>query len=109
MSLPSPLRRTAERFEHFATAVYPGKSPLYATLAAKIAEDPELLELAAAAEEKDALPNLFLASVHLSSSTAPGINWSRSIPASMVHRDDTTMLMHTFEALFSNIETRFVK
>src|SRR5439155_27136692 len=40
-------------------------SPLYATLAAKIAEDPELLELAAAAEEKDALPNLFLASVHL--------------------------------------------
>jgi len=65
MSLPSPLRRTAERFEHFATAVYPGKSPLYATLAAKIAEDPELLELAAAAEEKDALPNLFLASVHL--------------------------------------------
>jgi len=65
MSSPSPLHRTAERFEHFATAVYPGKSPLYATLAAKIAEDPELLELAAAAEEKDALPNLFLASVHL--------------------------------------------
>jgi len=56
MSSSSPLRRTAERFEHFATAVYPGKSPLYATLAAKIAEDPELLELAAAAEEKDRVP-----------------------------------------------------
>src|SRR2546422_9080808 len=65
MSSPSPLHRTAERFEYFATTVYPGKSPLYAALAAKIAEDPELLELAAAAEEKDALPNLFLASVHL--------------------------------------------
>jgi len=65
MSSPSPLHCTAERFEHFATTVHPGKSPLYATLAAKIAKDPELLELAAAAEEKDALPNLFLASVHL--------------------------------------------
>src|SRR5207245_2955811 len=37
----------------------------YTNLALRVAEDPELLKLAAIAQEKAALPNLFFAAVHL--------------------------------------------
>jgi hypothetical protein len=60
----SPIDRAAESFRYYANTIYPGRSPLYLNLASRIAEDPELLELAAQAWQKDALPNLFFAAVH---------------------------------------------
>jgi hypothetical protein len=59
------LDKTAERFRYFAGKIYPGQSPLYTNLALRVAEDPELLRLAASAQDKVALPNLFFAAVHL--------------------------------------------
>ncbi|HEV2120728.1 MAG TPA: DUF2332 domain-containing protein [Candidatus Bathyarchaeia archaeon] len=59
------LDKTAERFRYFATKIYADRSPLYINLALRVAEDPELLRLAAGAQEKAALPNLFFAAVHL--------------------------------------------
>ncbi|HZY46976.1 MAG TPA: DUF2332 domain-containing protein, partial [Candidatus Bathyarchaeia archaeon] len=57
--------KTSERFRFFADKIYPDRSPLYTSLALRVAEDPELLSIAATAEEKVALPNLFFAAVHL--------------------------------------------
>ena len=62
---PLLLDKMAERFRHFAGKIYADQSPLYTNLALRVAEDPELLRLAASAQEKAALPNLFFAAVHL--------------------------------------------
>src|SRR5437879_13856452 len=63
-SSPSPINRAAESFRYYADTIYPGRSPLYVNLAMRVAEDQELLEVAAPAWEKNALPNLFFAAVH---------------------------------------------
>src|SRR2546427_12877825 len=63
-SSPSPIDRAAESFRYYADTIYPGRSPLYVSLAKRVAEDPELLEAAAPAWEKNALPNLLFAAVH---------------------------------------------
>ena len=63
-SSPSPLDKAAESFRYYAKTVYPGRSPLYVSLAMRVAEDPELLAIAAKAWEKNALPNLFFSAVH---------------------------------------------
>jgi len=63
-SSPSPIDRAAESFRYYADTIYPGRSPLYVSLAMRVAEDPELLEAAAPAWEKNALPNLLFAAVH---------------------------------------------
>jgi hypothetical protein len=59
------LDKTAERFRYFAGKIYADQSPLYTNLALRVAEDPELLRLAASAQDKAALPNLFFAAIHL--------------------------------------------
>jgi hypothetical protein len=64
-SSPLLLDKTAEQFRYFAEKIYADRAPLYVNLALRVAEDPELLRLAASAQEKDALPNLFFAAVHL--------------------------------------------
>src|SRR5438309_9349686 len=61
---PSPVDKAAENFRYYASTVYPGRSPLYVSLAMRVAEDPELLTIAAKAWEKNALPNLFFSAVH---------------------------------------------
>lgn len=61
----SAVDKVAESFHFYASTIYPGRSPLYVSLAMRVAKDPELLELAAQAWEKNALPNLFFAAVHL--------------------------------------------
>src|SRR5207302_3829596 len=60
-----PLEKTARLFHYFAGTIYADRSPLYMNLALRVAEDSELLRLAASVEEKAALPNLFFAAVHL--------------------------------------------
>ncbi len=55
----------AETFNQFARSVYHDRSPLYERLALRVAEDPELLALAAHARKGTALPNLFFGAVHL--------------------------------------------
>src|SRR3989442_12112834 len=62
-SSPSPIDRAAESFRYYADTIYPGRSPLYVSLAKRVAEDPELLEAAAPAWEKNALPNVLFAAV----------------------------------------------
>jgi len=62
---PLLMEKTAERFRYFADRVYADRAPLYMNLALRVAEDSELLRLAATAQEKAALPNLFFAAVHL--------------------------------------------
>ena len=59
------MDKMGERFRYFAGKIYADRSPLYTNLALRVAEDPELLRLAASAQEKAALPNLFFAAVHL--------------------------------------------
>jgi hypothetical protein len=59
------LDKTSERFRYFAGKIYADRSPLYMNLALRVAEDSELLRLAAGAQEKAAVPNLFFAAVHL--------------------------------------------
>lgn len=61
---PSPIDKAAESFRYYASTIYPGRSPLYVSLAMRVAEDPEILAVAASAWEKDALPNLFFSAVH---------------------------------------------
>ena len=62
---PSLIDKAAESFRYYASKVYPDRSPLYLSLAMRVAEDSELLQVAAKAWEKNALPNLFFAAVHL--------------------------------------------
>src|SRR6266851_9185266 len=62
---PSPVDKAAESFRYYASTIYPDRSPLYLSLAERVAEDSELLQVAAQAWEKNALPNLFFAAVHL--------------------------------------------
>jgi len=64
-SSPSPVDKAAESFRYYASTIYPGRSPLYHSLSTRLAEDLELLAIAAKASEKNALPNLFFAAVHL--------------------------------------------
>ncbi len=64
-SSPSPVDKAAESFRYYASTIYPGRSPLYFSLAMRLAEDSELLTIASKAWEKNALPNLFFAAVHL--------------------------------------------
>jgi hypothetical protein len=63
-SSPLPIDKAAESFRYYADTIYPDRSPLYVSLAMRVAEDPELLEVAALAWEKNALPNLFFGAVH---------------------------------------------
>ena len=63
---PSSLvDKAAESFRYYASTIYRDRSPLYLSLAMRVAEDSELLRVAAQAWEKNALPNLFFAAVHL--------------------------------------------
>jgi hypothetical protein len=61
---PSAINKTAESFRFYASTIYPSRSPLYTSLAIRVAEDPELLAIAYKAWKKTALPNLFFAAVH---------------------------------------------
>lgn len=61
----SIIDKVSESFRFYANTIYPGRSPLYVHLGMRVAEDPELLKIAAQAAEKQALPNLFFAAVHL--------------------------------------------
>jgi hypothetical protein len=61
----SPLDKAAENFRCYARTVYHGRSPLYVSLAMRVAEDPEVLAIVTNAWKKDALPNLFFSAVHL--------------------------------------------
>ena len=58
-------------FISFAEHECRGVSPLYETLAAAVARDPELLALAGAARAGQPVPNLFFAAVHLLLSDEP--------------------------------------
>lgn len=60
----SLVDKVAESFRYYASTIYPGRSQLYVHLAMRVAEDEELLNVAAQAPEKKALPNLFFAAVH---------------------------------------------
>ena len=60
----SLVGKVAESFRYYANTIYPGRSQLYVHLAMRVAEDEELLKVAAQASEKNALPNLFFAAVH---------------------------------------------
>lgn len=62
---PSNGDKVADSFRYYANTIYPGRSPLYVNLAMRVAEDPALLKIATQAWEKNALPNLFFAAVHL--------------------------------------------
>src|SRR2546426_4051633 len=62
---PSLVDKVADSFRYYARVIYPDRSQLYVNLAMRVAEDPDLLEVAAEAWEKNALPNLFFAAVHL--------------------------------------------
>ena len=59
-----PRGALAERFRRFAEVECRGYSPLYERLALAVAEDAELLALAAHAPLGQPAPNLFLAAVH---------------------------------------------
>jgi hypothetical protein len=59
-----PRSALAERFRRFATVECRGASPLYERLALAVAEDAELLALAAHAPPGQPAPNLFLAAAH---------------------------------------------
>ena len=61
----SLVDKAADSFRYYSSTIYPGRSPLYLSLAMRVAEDPELLAIAAKAWKRDALPNLFFAAVHL--------------------------------------------
>lgn len=56
--------KVAESFRYYANTIYPGRSQLYVQLAMRVAEDKELLNVAAQAPKKNALPNLLFAAVH---------------------------------------------
>ena len=60
----SVVDKMAEIFRYCANTIYPGRSRLYVNLAMRVAEDTELLKVAAQASEKNAVPNLFFAAVH---------------------------------------------
>jgi len=59
------LEKASERFRYFAKKIYNDRSLLYMNLAQRVAEDPQVLGIAAATHDKAALPNLFFAAVHL--------------------------------------------
>jgi hypothetical protein len=53
-----------ERFQAFAETECKGNSALYYELSIQIANDPELLEIAASAREGQPLPNIFFGAIH---------------------------------------------
>lgn len=59
-----PQEGLADRFERFAAVQCDGSSPLYAAVCRRIAADPEILTLAAAAPPGQPVPNLLLAAAH---------------------------------------------
>ena len=61
----SLVDKLAESFRYYSNTVYSGRSELYVNLAMRVAEDIDLLKIAAQGSEKNALPNLFFASIHL--------------------------------------------
>src|SRR5690349_4433903 len=63
MTAPAP-DAIARRFRVFADAECRGSSPLYERLSHGVADDPELLALAAHGRPGQPLPNLFFAAVH---------------------------------------------
>lgn len=64
-SHPTLPDKIAESFRHYASKIYSDRSSLYSNLAMRVAEDPQLLDVAAHGPGKDALPNLFFGAVHL--------------------------------------------
>jgi hypothetical protein len=62
--LGGKLEALSKQFRYFSEKVYPGSSPLYQQLAAKIAEDHEILTLASQARKGELVPNLFFGAIH---------------------------------------------
>src|SRR5438093_6752966 len=60
----SQVETLSKQFKYFSEKVYPGSSPLYQGLSARIAEDPEILSLASESRKGEIVPNLFFATVH---------------------------------------------
>ena len=58
------LETLSKQFKYFSEKVYPGSSPLYQHLAARIAEDHEILSVASHSRGGELIPNLFFAAVH---------------------------------------------
>jgi len=54
----------SEIFERFARDEFHNTSPLYEQLSRGVAQDPELLALAAQCRKDERMPNLFFAAVH---------------------------------------------
>jgi len=59
------LEKASERFRYFAKKIYNDRSLLYMNLAQRVAEDPQVLGIAAATHDNASLPNLFFAALHL--------------------------------------------
>jgi len=62
--LDSQVETLSKQFKYFSEKVYPGSSPLYQGLSARIAEDPEILSLASESRKGEIVPNLFFGAVH---------------------------------------------
>jgi hypothetical protein len=81
-SSPLPIKKAAESFRYYADTIYPGRSPLYVSLAMRVAEDPELLELAAQAWEKKRVAKSVLRRGSLSSTQGRTSSTYRVLPQS---------------------------
>ena len=62
--LQGQLENLSNQFKYFSEKVYPGSSPLYQQLAARIVEDHEILSLASHSRKGELVPNLLFAAVH---------------------------------------------
>src|SRR5438034_11567011 len=60
----SQVETLSKQFKYFSEKVYPGSSPLYQRLSARLAEDREILSLASESRKDEIVPNLFFAAVH---------------------------------------------
>ena len=83
--------KLAEIFQCFAQDEFQGSSPLYERLSLAIAQDPELLALAAQCRTGERIPNLFFAAVHyllLSGIAHPLIRFYPTLGGSYDGRDD---------------------
>src|SRR5881409_820999 len=87
---PLLLDKMAERFRYFAGKIYADRSPLYTNLALRVAEDPELLRLAASAQEKAALPTCSSLPYICCCSKASTTSSQPSTPASTTPPSTTT-------------------
>ena len=73
------LDRFARTFHRFAELECPGMSTLYESLCHSVAEDRDLLDIAANARPGQPVPNLFMAAVHWLLLEAPIIRCRTSI------------------------------